>query len=126
MEVTEVRSRRALSSGVECQECQGHQAPTSCHYQRGTGKGGAGVRHQGVGARDLWSQAQIQFAERIDLPFPFSGLWHSHKYPATPQPPAPTPHPRSCIRSSSSHYPFGFAAGCGRTQHMPPLLPRAI
>lgn len=96
VEVTEVRSRRALSSGVQCQECQGHQAPTSCHYQRGTGRGGAGagaaqpgVRHSGAGARDLWPQAEIHFAECFDLPFPF--LWTLALAQGTRRPAAPTP-----------------------------------
>lgn len=29
--------------------------------------------------------------------------------------PTHTPHTQNCIRLSPSHYPFGFAAGCGRT-----------
>lgn len=80
VEVEEVRSLGALSSGVGvgCQECQGHQAPTSCQHWQGWGRG----ENQGVGTHNLWSQADIQFelctVHRFAIPF-FFGLWHWHK-----------------------------------------------
>lgn len=90
-----------------------HFLPLPSRHWQGWGRGQstpARGQHQGVGAHDLWSQAEIHFAECIDLPFHYFLDFGT----PTSNPPPLTPHTRSCIRSSSSHYPFGFAAACGR------------